>query len=274
MFMFSKALLTATYKDGKPGKPTEAHQTAEHHRFKKEFLYKNKMISKEIYASRLIQHLLIIKALETQLNTPEAKSELNAFFSLAYLEQLWRTQWMENDLSLLGVNPEAIPQENIAPATEHYLEHIKGLKPKALLAHFLLHVVGFMHGGNIIQNRYINPSNDLTTYKIPAEQYDFSPAIAEAKTRGVMSLYAEMMQEVDKINLDEKEYAEVFAECNLVYTTMTEIYDDLCRMHTQQPKVTGTSLALLSVSIVALAFIMKLAADFFNLNNSSAYRPT
>lgn len=271
--MFSKALLTATYKEGKPGQPTETHETVEHHRFKKEFLFKNKFISKKIYASRLIQHLLIIKALETQLNTPEAKSELNSFFTLSYLEQLWRTQGMENDLHQLGVNPKTIPQDRIAPATEHYLEHIKGLKPKALLAHFLLHVAGFMHGGNIIQNKYINPSNELTIDKIPAEQYDFSPAIAKAQTHGIMSMYALMMKEVDKINLDEKEYAEVFAECNLVYTTMTEIYDDLCRMHTQQPKVNGASLALLSVSMVVLAFIMKLAANFFNLDTSSTCRP-
>ena len=54
--MFSKALLEATYKNGRPGKPTEAHEQAEHHRFKTEFLFKNKAISKEIYASRLIQH--------------------------------------------------------------------------------------------------------------------------------------------------------------------------------------------------------------------------
>ncbi len=65
--MFSKALLTATYKKGRPGQLTEAHEKAEHHRFKTDYLFKNKKIVKALYVSRLIQHFLIIKTLENQL---------------------------------------------------------------------------------------------------------------------------------------------------------------------------------------------------------------
>ncbi|AMV12988.1 hypothetical protein ULM_02860 [Legionella pneumophila] len=65
--MFSKALISATYKNGKPGQLTEEHEKAEHHRFKTEYLFKNAEIPKDLYASRLIQHFLIIKAIETKL---------------------------------------------------------------------------------------------------------------------------------------------------------------------------------------------------------------
>ncbi|WBV65619.1 hypothetical protein PGH44_14440 [Legionella pneumophila] len=39
--MFSKALISATYKNGKPGQLTEEHEKAEHHRFKTDYLFKN-----------------------------------------------------------------------------------------------------------------------------------------------------------------------------------------------------------------------------------------
>lgn len=271
--MFSKALLNATYQNGRPGQPTKAHEQAEHHRFKKEFLFKEQIIAKDIYASRLIQQLLIIKTLEQHLQSEAAKTELSAFFALNYLEQLWRSQAMENDLKSLGLDPQAIKTEQTTPATKTYLSHLETLKPKALLAHFLLHVVGFMHGGNIIQTRYLKPSNERSPDKIPAEQYDFSAAIAKAEERSIMSLYGSMMQEVDKISLSDEEYDELFAECNLVYESMSAIYDDLCIMHTQQQSLNKASLALLSVSLAALAFIIKLAADYLNWDKQQSYRP-
>lgn len=178
--MFSKALISATYKNGKPGQLTEEHEKAEHHRFKTDYLFKNAEISKDLYASRLIQHFLIIKAIETKLqNLPKTEqSEISAFFALSYLEHLWRTPAIENDLRQLNINPDEIHKNEITKSTEHYLENIEKFTPKILLAHFLLHIAGFMHGGNIIRSKYIEPSNRLTTYQITANQYDFSAAIS------------------------------------------------------------------------------------------------
>lgn len=263
--MFSKALLNATYKNGRPGQLTAEHERAEHHRFKSEYLFKNKKIPKDLYASRLIQQFLIIKAIETKLQKTD-KAEISAFFSLSYLDQLWRTPAMEDDLRQLGVNPEEISKDKITETTEKYLGDIEKLTPKTLLAHFLVHVAGFMHGGYIVQSKYINPSNRLTAYQIPAKQYDFSSSIPFLSTgkRTPLGLYQDMMEHVDKIEINGDEYVEVLAQCQSIYATMASIYDDLCDLYAQQPTLSPRSVAGFSVSIIVLALVIKLLADFVN----------
>lgn len=260
--MFSKTLMTATYKNGKPGQLTEEHEKAEHHRFKTEFLFKNTAIPKDLYVLRLIQHFLIIKAIETQLQQlPETtQSEISAFFALSYLGHLWRTPGMERDLRQLGIEPAAIQGHDIAKTTTSYLNDIKTLSSKTLLAHFLLHVVGFMHGGIIIQKKYIEPSNRLTSYQIPANQYDFSeafPFLSEGRP-SALGVFQDMMKQIDTIPLSTNEYEEALQQCKSIYETMSGIYDDLCDMHTHQPKSTGYSPVGICVSIVAITLILKI----------------
>lgn len=269
--MFSKALLTATYKNGRPSQRTDEHEKAEHHRFKTEYLFKTTKIPQDLYVARLIQHFLIIKAIETQLQnlSKTDKSEISAFFALSYLEHLWRTPGIENDLRQLGINPNEIHENETAKTTGKYLKNIEKLTPKVLLSHFLLHVAGFMHGGNIIRSKYIEPSNRLTSYQIPTNQYDFSSAASFLSTEkhSALDLYQDMMKQVDNITLDNEEYEEVFEQCKGIYETMTNIYDDLCDMHIHQPKLSGYSLAVFSVSIIAiasLALILKLMTNFLN----------
>ncbi|KTD62356.1 biliverdin-producing heme oxygenase [Legionella shakespearei] len=265
--MFSKALMNATYKNGRPGQLTAEHEKAEHHRFKSEFLFKNPAIPKNVYVSRLIQHFLIIKALETRLQQlPETAQadEISAFFALSYLEQLWRTPGIAEDLRQLGVSPDEIKEGEIAKTTNAYLQTIQTLSSKALLAHFLLHVAGFMHGGNIIQKKYIDPSNELTAYKIPANQYDFSgiyPFLPEGRL-SALNVYQDMMKQIDNIELNEDEFAELLEQCKSVYDIMSGIYDDLCDLHTQQLKSAVYSPAGVAAGIVVIALILKILVDF------------
>ena len=263
---YKDALLNATYKEGRVGHLTDEHEKAEHHRFKKDHLFKTTAIPKDAYVSRLIQHFLIIKAIETQLQTLPAKdkTELSAFFALSYLERLWRTPGIQKDLQQLEVNPEQIKDSEIAPATKRYLENIEKLTPKALLGHFLVHVAGFMHGGNIIRSKYIEPSNDLTDYQISTHQYDFSSAAASlpGEKRSSLAVYDDMMKEMNGVTLDSEEYEEILEQGKSVYAKMTSIYDDLCDMHTKQPTSSCYSLAVISVSMVAIAYVLKLLADF------------
>jgi heme oxygenase len=266
MFFYKNALLNATYKEGRPGKLTDEHQKAEYHRFKKEYLFKTTAIPKDVYVSRLIQHFLIIKAIETQLQALPTKSKtaLNAFFTLSYLEHLWRTPGIQKDLQQLGVDPEQIKDSEIAPATKSYLKNIEQFAPKILLGHFLVHVAGFMHGGNIIRSKYIEPSNELTDYQISTHQYDFSSAAAFllGDNHSSFSLYNDMINEMNGITLNSEEYEEILEQGKSVYATMTSIYDDLCDMHTKQPTLSYSSLAVISVSMVAIACVLKLLADF------------
>ncbi|ABQ54299.1 biliverdin-producing heme oxygenase [Legionella pneumophila serogroup 1] len=266
--MFSKALISATYKNGKPGQLTEEHEKAEHHRFKTEFLFKNAEISKELYASRLIQHFFIIKAIETKLQSlsKTEQSEISAFFAISYLEHLWRSPAIENDLRQLNINPDEIDKDEITKTTENYLENIGKFTPKILLAHFLLHIAGFMHGGNIIRSKYIEPSNRLTSYQIAADQYDFSSAISflSSGRHSPLALYQDMMKQIDNIALTDGEYDEILEQCKGIYETMSNIYDDLCDMHAHHLKLPTYSLAAISVSLVALGLILKLLMDFLN----------
>ncbi|CZG39741.1 TPA: biliverdin-producing heme oxygenase [Legionella pneumophila] len=266
--MFSKALISATYKNGKPGQLTEEHEKAEHHRFKTEFLFKNAEISKELYASRLIQHFFIIKAIETKLQSlsKTEQSEISAFFAISYLEHLWRSPAIENDLRQLNINPDEIDKDEITKTTENYLENIGKFTPKILLAHFLLHIAGFMHGGNIIRSKYIEPSNRLTSYQIAADQYDFSSAISflPSGRHSPLALYQDMMKQIDNIALTDGEYDEILEQCKGIYETMSNIYDDLCDMHAHHLKLPTYSLAAISVSLVALGLILKLLMDFLN----------
>ncbi|MDI1353208.1 MAG: biliverdin-producing heme oxygenase [bacterium] len=276
--MFSKALLTSTYKNGKPGQRTEEHEKAEHHPFKTQFLFKNPKIPKNLYIVRLLQHFFIIQALETQLqNMPVSdKAKLNTFFTLSYLNQLWRTPAIEKDLHQLGANNDALNNELKSKTTQIYLNNIESLPPKILLAHFLLHVVGFMHGGAIIQSKYINPSNRLTAYQIPANQYDFSAAtlFISPKKQAVLELYADMMKQVDEITLDDREYEEVVQQCLDIYTTMTQIYEDLCALHLSQSKRFSPSALMIGISLGALAGVITLMSSYFTPWNNHAFSPS
>ncbi len=284
---YSKALLHATYINGQPGKRTEAHEKAEYHRFKTEYLFKNQQIPKDLYVACLIQHFLIIKAIEQQLlDIPdENKTEINAFFSLSYLQDLWRTPGIQSDLDLqqLDVHPEDIKDEQIAPATKQYLTEIKQLSPKLLLGHFLLHVAGFMHGGNIIQSKYIEPSNQLTSYQISTAQYDFSAAAQRLGVKSSFRVYAIMMKEMDAIKLTEEEYTEILQQSTSVYATMTHIYDDLCEMYIRQPQAfTDQSqtkanqhgsnyypLAAAILSMMVIAFVLKMLSEYATPEHSA-----
>lgn len=266
---YSAALLSATYKNGMPGKRTDAHEKAEFHRFKTEHLFNGPIIPKTLYAARLIQYLVILKAIETRLQnlSGEEKSSINAFFTLSYLEHLWRTPAIQNDLKQLRGQIDDIHESEIAATTKTYLTKINGLTPKALLAHFLVHVAGFMHGGNVIRSKYIKPSNDRTEHKISTEQYDFSSAAAALPAKAgsaSLNVYADMMATADAISLSDEEYQDALDQGNTVYETMVGIYDDLCTMHTQQPKLTCSSLAVMSVALVILAVVLNSMSNLLN----------
>ncbi|QRN02591.1 heme oxygenase [Legionella sp. MW5194] len=266
---FTEALLAATYKNGKPsGALTDVHAKAEHHRFKKDYLFKDKAIPKGVYASRLIQHYLIIQSLEVHLQalSTEKESAVSAFFILSYLNELWRTPAIEKDLQQLGINPKDIRPSEVAPATTKYLEKIHNASPQALLTHFLVHVAGFMHGGNIILNKYIKPSNELTDYHISTHQYDFSAAFTRLpeKSRSTLGLYQEMMTHLDTRQLSSTDYDEVVNEALCVYEAMTGIYDDLCEMHARQPLVSSSAIAKVGVSLMVVAWVLKWLFDLFN----------
>ncbi|MCL9685128.1 biliverdin-producing heme oxygenase [Legionella maioricensis] len=288
MFSYRSALLNATYKEGQVGKLTDEHEQAEHHRFKKDFLFKNKQIPKDLYVARLIQHFLIIKAIETQLQKLDSeKSEINAFFALSYIEHLWRTPGIQKDLQQLGINPDQIKESEIAPTTKRYLKDIEQFTPKVLLGHFLVHVAGFMHGGNIIRSKFIEPSNSVTDYQISTHQYDFSSAATflQGGKGSSFAVYQDMMNKMDEIALDSDEYEEILKQGKSVYAIMTSLYDDLCEMHTNHPtydlaarhadKPTTScySLAVISVSMLAIAYIVTLLADF-SMNSGMSPRPS
>lgn len=245
---YKNALLRATYK--RPGERTDAHEKAENHPYKTKYLFKKQAIPKDLYTARVIQQFLIIQSIERRLKnlSKDEKAEINAFFTFSYLDSLWRTSSMEADLKQLDVNPHVILPCAIAKRTRIYLADIEGLSPKMLLGHFLMHVAGFMHGGNIIQSKYINPSNKISTYKIPAQQYSFSSS--------PLMLYGEMMREMDKITLSDREYEELLEQCTNIYTAMTGVYDDLCEMH-----IHFTSLPALLFSLVTFLVILKLLMD-------------
>ncbi|MGQ3888318.1 biliverdin-producing heme oxygenase [Legionella sp. CNM-1927-20] len=264
---FSKALLHATYKDGKPGKLTEEHQKAEHHRFKTQYLFKDKKIPKGPYVARLIQHFFIIKTIETQLQnlSTEGKSEISPFFALSYINQLWRTTAIQKDLEQLGVNIDTIEESNIVLATKNYLKDIEKLTPKNLLAHFLFHVAGFMHGGNIIKTKYIEPSNRIPGYyQISVNQYDFSKAAAKLPNgKSSLDVYNNMMSQVDKISLTEEEGEEIIEQGKNVYKTMANIYDDLCNIYFKQPTITSL-ITCIGMYMVVIAMILKVMTTYFN----------
>lgn len=263
-FLYSKALLHATYKNGRVGERTEAHERAEFHSFKTDYLFKNPLIPKDLYVARLIQHYVIVKTIEDQLKTlsTDQESGINAFFTLSYLEHLWRTPGIVQDLKALDVAPETISKHAIMPTTQAYAEQLKNLPPKFLLSHFLLHVAGFMHGGAVIRSKYIEPSNKQTTYQITTHQYDFS----------AVPSYTRMMNDIDSISLSEEACNEVFQQCLSIYETMSYIYDDLCVMLIKpQPDAEPSSedqeandfssfLRTLAISIMGLAIVCRLMA--------------
>src|SRR5207244_2409221 len=149
------------------------------------------------------------------------------------LEELWRTSAIQDDLQKLIGENYAIADKEIAASTKNYLNEIQGFSPKILLTHFLLHVAGFMHGGGIIQRKYILPSNKLTEYQIATQQYDFSSLWTQLPTikQSTLGVYQHMMTQIDSIPLDETEYQECLQQGQNVYETMASIYDDLCAMH-------------------------------------------
>src|SRR5207237_6287355 len=118
-----------------------------------------------------------------------------------------------------------------ANKTKHYLKEIEEFPPKILLAHFLMHVAGFLHGGAIIKKTHIDPNNKLTFYKIPSAIYDFSSAMNALQIQSGPSLYANIMKEVDKIPLTVEEYRAVNKACVNSFTTMIGIYDELCKIY-------------------------------------------
>lgn len=272
--LFSKALLAATYRNGTPPTRTKEHEKAEFHRFKTEHLFKTKTIPKNLYVARLIQHFVILETIETQLRNLTDKTPINAFFTLSYLEELWRTPGIKTDLEQLGVKPEQIDVSQIAPATKTYIENIKQLPPKSLLAHFLTHVAGFMHGGNIIRSKYITPSNRLTHYQIPMRQYDFLSAatMLPKRSSSALTVYEDMMDNVDTITLSDEEAQEVLQQGKEVYATMVNIYDDLCDMHTKQYNLSPSLIAVIAISMMAIYWVLNSLSPLMDSNNSSEPR--
>lgn len=261
--MFRNALYLATYKSGQPGKLTDAHKRAEHHRFKSELLFKKSTIPLKPYTARVVQQFVMIRAIESHLQNLSVKgqAELNAFFSLAYLNELWRTLPMEKDLKQLNIDPSSIKDHQLVKSTQDYLEKLKQLTPKELLAHFLLHVSGFMHGGNIIKRNHINPSNQITRYQLPTHQYDFFSAAQSlgANPPTSLALFNDLMNQVDKIELDKEDYERIVAQCTSIYTSMSAIYDDLYTVHNsllQQTQYTHFILCLGAITL-ALALVLE-----------------
>jgi heme oxygenase len=246
--MFTKALWNATYKKGLPPKLTKKYNEVENHRFGTDYLFKEIAIPKEPYVSRLIQYFFIIKEIETQLQClPEdKKSQISAFFAFSYLNQIWRTSEIKKDLLQLGVNPDSIDENQIVQSTQDYVKKLKTLEPKQLLAHFLIHVGAFMRDGLSIKVEYINPSNKKTHYKIPTNLYDFS--FPHTTSRAV---FDQMMKQVDGIELDEREYQEVFEQCKNIYETMNNVYNELCNLQDF-----NKHLAIYIVKLMVLEFII------------------
>lgn len=272
MLLFKNALLAATYNEGKPGKKlTPMHEKAEHHRFKKEFLFKEPVIAKEYYLSRLIQHYLLIRAIENQLRSLSAdqKTELNPFFTLNYLDQLWRTAGIEDDLRYLGMDVESIKIEQIAPTTTSYLNLLPTLNAKNLLAHFLFHLAGFMHGGGFIKLR-IEKSNEIADFQIPSQQYDFSKAQEKVNNPHCFELFNLMMKQVNRIELSDQEYQDIIDQGNKVYELMSLIYDDLCLMHTNKDQSLCASLSVIGLGVSLMGFVFAAAA---NLVSTAEVRP-
>lgn len=272
--MFKKALLNATYKDGLPGTRTKEHEEAEFHKFKTDHLFKNKKISKDLYVARLIQQYKIIQILEIKLNNlmADEKSEISAFLTLNYLSSLWRTSFMQSDLTILGVNPKSIADSQIVEHTRLYLEQINTLSPKLLLAHFLLHVSGFMHGGNIILSKYIKPSNELSAYNIPFGQYDFSAAMSAVEVNSPIAIFNRLMKDIEGISLSEAEQEEIINECKEVYVKMKEIYDDLLAMHIQKSSGVAQNTLIFYVSLVVITAIFSLLISS-SLSNTDSPLP-
>lgn len=269
--IYSKALLYATYIDGKAANPrTPAHEQAECHPFKTEYLFKTVRIPREGYEARLIQHLVIIDALEKRLQhfSNEERTAISAFFAISYLDGLWRSPGIQKDLEQLGRDSAHIKKQHLALSTQDYVNRIEQLPPKHVLAHFLMHVAGFMHGGNIIRSKYIRPSNDVTDYQITAHQYDFSYA-------GKTISFRDLMSQVDNIPLDETEYAAILAESEQVYTTMTQIYDDLWKMHVHQPGPLLPTLAIIAACVAAVSLVLRLMimTNSLNINWQSPGQP-
>lgn len=266
MSKFSQALLMATYKEGRLGKLTEAHDKAEHHRFKTELLFKEKKISKDLYVSRLIQQYLIIKHVEERLQKLQGYSQnpetpVSAFFELSCLEYLWRTAAIKADLIQLQVDPDHIPAKEIVPATTAYLEQIETYTSLELLSHLITHVAGFMHGGLIIARQYIKPSNALTQHQISTHQYDFFKAGKSAH-----DVYQEMMTQLDKPELSEQEYEAVKQQGENVYVAMTRIYDDLYTIHAHQPQQTSVTqrAIMLTALFIGMALLAHVLTRLFN----------
>lgn len=166
----------------------------------------------------------------------------------------------------------------VAPATVKYLGKIENASPLALLTHFMVHVAGFMHGGNIILSKYIKPSNELTTYQISTHQYDFSAAfpLLPEKKGSLMGLYEDMVVHLDaNLLLSPVDYDEVLNEARDVYEAMTTIYDDLCTMQIRKPLVSPASIVTIGVSLIAVAWILKWLFDWMNpvVNSLPAANP-
>lgn len=285
-FTFYTSIANATYNNGKPGPKnlTKAHEDAEKNKFKEALFGTEEtrivtpmIIPKKLYAARVIQQFAFIKALETQLQTLSSSDqpELKAFFALTYLQELWRTPAMKNDLRNLGVDPDNIPENSLTNTTKAYLEEIKTLSPEHLLYHFVVHIAGYMHGGNNILE-LIAPSNQLTRnlYTIPSEQYDFSSACNKISSRFSVKLFKNMMETFGDKEISEEKYKELFDQCTHIYKTTASIYNDLSDMYLRHPQQAAMLMypdhpqpsaylkfAAMGVCIIVLPFILNLLSD-------------
>lgn len=274
--MFRTALFNATYKNGRPGTLTPEHEAAEHHAFKIHHLFKEKAIPKDVYVLRLIQHYIIINAMESQLKelSEHQRSELNPFFCLSYLSELWRADGIVRDMKALDVDPEHLDAQLIARSTRAYVQQLARLNPKELLAHYLLHISGFMHGGKILEKKYLEPSNALTSYQITSFQYDFSSITQGLERSGwsTMDVFNDLMNTVDRIELTNDELEALTIQCKSVYSTVSQIYDNLIQIRQDRihPKESGYTVNLQTLMLAFLLLISACLAAFSSISKNSS----
>lgn len=152
----------------------------------------------------------------------------------------------------MKVGIKTLGDELLVKATKKYLNEIEELTPKALVAHFIIHIICFMKDSEIIHAQNIKLPN-LTYYKIPTNQYNFS--FNNKEPNDFSSIKNKMMESIDSITLEGNEYEELVGQCNKIYEYMTKIHDELFEIHPYQPKQIDYFPVTLNIIFICIAFI-------------------